>query len=272
LGRVARVVCIEPENRAFSPLEALCRSHGVPYHLMTERHALSGFLQSVTVPTLVVSAYNAFLFPESVLEKDNLAVVNFHNSLLPRHRGRNAPTWTIYEMDRLTGVTWHQIGDRIDTGTILWQETIDVPQDITAIALTLQTLEAGATAFCKLLPSLLEGVHPDCPLPAEQSESFHRSTDLPNGGVLDLGWCPAKAYAFLRAMDYGKLDTLPLPRVRLLGDEMVVKSYRFLKRDAGEERDALVLSYDGKWLVWNQLNTQLSVECEQNHQISNFRT
>ena len=64
-----------------------------------EKKALEELLLREQAKTLLVSAANPWLIPESILEKENLTAVNFHSALLPRHPGRNAEAWAIYEQD-----------------------------------------------------------------------------------------------------------------------------------------------------------------------------
>ena len=180
----------------------------------------------------MVSAFNYFIFPRRVLENRALNVVNFHNSLLPQHRGRNAPTWSIYEMDAVTGITWHQVHLAVDKGDIITQRKIEIGGDTTALALTLKTLDVAAQAFREILPSLLDGSYSRTPIQKNGAGSFHRSTDVPNGGVLDLGWSLDRAYAFLRALDYGKFAVFAAPKVRFLGKDLSIASYRIQRNSS----------------------------------------
>ena len=220
-GPVPVACVVESENHAFSPLAALCRKRNIEYSLMLDREKLSQFFLSINQPTLVVSAFNYFIFPRRVLENQSLNVVNFHNSLLPQHRGRNAPTWSIFEMDAVTGITWHQVHPAVDKGDIITQRKIEIGGDTTALALTLKTLDVAAQAFREILPSLLDGSYPRTPIQKNGAGSFHRSTDVPNGGVLDLGWSLDRAYAFLRALDYGKFAVFAAPKTCFLGKDFV---------------------------------------------------
>lgn len=225
LGHMRNVECIEPENPAFSTLRSLCTKRAVKYQCVLERDALSTFFLGCASPTLVVSAYNSFIFPKAVLASTWLNIVNFHNSLLPRHRGRNAPTWTIFEMDALAGITWHQVKPEIDKGDIICQRDLEVPADINAIHLTQQTLDLGAQIFHDILASLLDGTYSTKPVGHHEGETFHRSSDVPNDGILDLAWGLPKAHAFLRSLDYGKVKVFPPAQIRLLGKQFSVLNY-----------------------------------------------
>lgn len=221
-----QVICIEPEMKAFSPLASVCQKNKVPYFLLTEKAELNKYFAAVTEPTVVISAYNAYLFPKKILLNPNLEIVNFHNSLLPKHRGRNAPTWAIYNLDDLTGATWHRVTNMIDQGEVVIQEFIPIPRDINAIDLTLKTIELGATLFEKIIGPLAKGGYRGagtCTFAG--TERPNRNADIPNEGILELKWSAQKVSAFLRSMDYGKLKVFPPPRLLLLGCSYIVNSY-----------------------------------------------
>jgi len=260
LACLSEVVCIEPENDGFSPLAAACRKRGMEYHLMENRENLSRHLLSINRPTLVVSAFSPFIFPREVLQKNNLNIVNFHNSLLPRHRGRNAPTWAIFAMDTVTGVTWHQVHAEIDMGDIIVQKTMEIPSDITALELMLRTLDLGAQTFQEILPSLLAGSYSRTPMPKEGKGGLHRSTDMPNGGALDPGWRLEQCHAFLRALDYGRIRVFPAPKIRLLGAELSVANYHIQRNCPA---NGASITFDGQQLVLQNQSTRLMINCGQ---------
>lgn len=225
LEHTRNVVAIEPEQAGFSLVKPLCRKNGVTYVLAANRRSLRELLLSINEPTLVISAHNVYLFPSKVLQNRNLNVVNFHNSLLPRHPGRNAPTWAIFEMDRRAGVTWHQVNNGIDQGDILAQESIPIEPDTTALKLTKECADLGLKTFRKVLPGLLCRQRPGRPQLQDGKHKVHLSTEVPNDGFLDLAWSVPKISAFLRCLDYGKLQILPPPRICLLGRRYVVAGY-----------------------------------------------
>jgi len=253
--------CIESGSQGFSPLAALCRKRGVAYQLMLDQKSLSQYFLSIRQPTLVVSAYNYFIFPREVLENPALNIINFHNSLLPRHRGRNAPTWSIYEMDEITGITWHQVHPAVDTGDVIVQKSIAIDGDITALNLTLQTLEVAAAVFMEILPSLLNHSYTCTPVRNDGRTSYHRSTDVPHGGVLDPEWTVKQAYAFLRALDYGKFKVFAPPKLHHLGTDWSITGYQIRPADPGQ-RDGSAVAFQGRQLRLRDREAELLINCD----------
>ena len=261
LARSFPVACLESGDHVFSPLAARCRKHGVEYHRMTDRDILSQYFLSICRPTLVVSAYNYFIFPREVLVNPALNVINFHNSLLPRHRGRNAPTWSIYEMDVTTGITWHQVCPEVDTGDVIMQKRISMSHDITALELTLKTLEVAGPAFEKIFPLLLDDSYSRVPVEKNGKESFHLSTDVPNGGWFDPDWNIKQAHAFLRAMDYGKFEVFAAPRVHFPGADLTITGYQ-IQNDGSDRDGETSITFENHRLVLCDRETKLLIACK----------
>jgi methionyl-tRNA formyltransferase len=236
---VLPVRCIETGSTAFSSLSAVCRSLQIPYQAFTERSVLNAHLQAVQQPTLVLSIHNIVIFSRECLSNNKLNVVNFHNSLLPRHPGRNAPSWAIYEMDEVTGSTWFEVVPQIDAGGVIAQNSVPLTPTITAIEATKQCVKAGYDSFREILPSLLHGAYSTTkqtggPYP------LHLARHIPNEGILDPHWPVEKMSAFLRALDYGAHGIFDKPRIVHEGNQYVIEKYR-LEHD-GEDRRALALA------------------------------
>src|SRR5215475_14371309 len=86
-------------------------------------------LRVLTPDVIVVVAYGQIL-PRDVLEIPRLACLNLHASLLPRWRGAAPIQAAIAAGDRETGITVMYMDERLDTGDILLQRSVDIqPND-----------------------------------------------------------------------------------------------------------------------------------------------
>ena len=227
VATMRNVSAVEPEAAGFSTVKATCTKLRVEYRLMPVPNDLTGFLLGTSESTLVVSAHNMYIFPEQVLRKKNLNVVNFHNSLLPAHGGRNAPTWVIFAMESTSGVTWHQVAPRVDRGDIIVQSEIAVGEEDTGLSLTRRCVQLGLDDFSEILPKLLSRSYLRVAQPSE-GVSYHWAREIPNHGVIDLSWSARKVSAFLRSVDYGKLGVFPPTKVSLLGSTYEVAKYELM--------------------------------------------
>jgi methionyl-tRNA formyltransferase len=226
------VAALEPEAPLTDTLGAASRRHAIPCSRIVERDALVRYFEQLPRRTLVISAHNVFIFPGSLVGNERLTIINFHNSLLPRHRGRNAPSWALFEQDAWAGITWHHVSVGVDEGEILCQRRVQPAWNATALALTQTCVDLGIEALEEFLPGLLSGMEQSSPQDSRAAPSFHRARDVPNDGFLDPAWPLAQASAFLRALDFGKLPLFPKPRVRLGRDEYLVTGYHLAENPA----------------------------------------
>lgn len=176
------------------------------------------------LPKAIFSINNVYIFPESLANR--FAIINYHNALLPKHPGRNAEAWTIFSQDETAGVTWHFVDSHVDTGNIILQKEFPLSADVTSIQLLSIQTKLAYHMFEEILGILLGGGE----LPRiKQTEltdvKFHFSWEKPNCGELDLSWDISQMYAFLRAMDYGKLFMLGIPSVCLDGHRFTWNRY-----------------------------------------------
>lgn len=164
---------------------------------------------------LVLSANNTFIFPKNIVEMENLRILNYHNSLLPAHRGMHAEAWTIFAGDPLAGISWHVVDSGIDTGPLVVQKSLPVGE-LTSLKLLRCQCALAVAALSEYLPAILRG---DAPLIAQApcALAAHKRADRPNAGILELSWPAKKIWNFLRAFDYGALGTLGSPRCRIDG-------------------------------------------------------
>ena len=82
-------------------------------------------------PDLAVMAYVILLVPEAVLNAPRLGTIQYHPSLLPRHRGPSSINWPIIQGETETGLTIFWPDKGLDTGPILLQKTVPIGPDDT---------------------------------------------------------------------------------------------------------------------------------------------
>jgi methionyl-tRNA formyltransferase len=82
-------------------------------------------------PDLVLTWAFPWRLAQGALDVPSLGSVNYHPSLLPRHRGPNPLGWTLRAGDPEYGVTWHRMESGLDTGPILAQRATPVGDEDT---------------------------------------------------------------------------------------------------------------------------------------------
>jgi methionyl-tRNA formyltransferase len=99
-------------------------------------------------PELNVMAFVTDIIPQSVLDAPTHGTIQYHPSLLPRHRGASAINWAIIQGDAETGLTVFWPDEGIDTGPILLQRTVQIGPDDTV----------GSVYFNHLFPQGVEAM------------------------------------------------------------------------------------------------------------------
>ncbi len=91
---------------------------------------------------LMVMAFVTLFVPSDVLATPRLGSIQYHPSLLPRHRGPSAINWAIIQRDATTGVTIFWPDEGLDTGPVLLTREVAIEPDDTV----------GSLYFDKLFP------------------------------------------------------------------------------------------------------------------------
>jgi methionyl-tRNA formyltransferase len=202
-----------------------------------DKDTLCEIFASINVETLILSIHNSYIFPKKVLLNKNLKIINFHNSLLPNHPGRNAPTWAIYEMDSKSGITWHEVIREIDKGRIVTQKSVTINSKMTGFDLTMECVRLGFESFKEIFPLIVSQEY----TPTKQANSdlvkMHYSYETPNNGILDASWDVRQMSAFLRSIDYGVYSIFEKPRILLNDEWFKIHKYSLLSHPIDEIRE-----------------------------------
>lgn len=116
-------------------------------------------LRSVDADLFVVAAYGKIL-PENILQVPPLGCVCIHASLLPAWRGAAPIQRAIMNGDTVGGVTMMYMDAGIDTGDIILQKSIAIPDDMTAGQYHDEMEKLGAEAALEFLRMAENGSFP----------------------------------------------------------------------------------------------------------------
>ena len=214
---------------------ALARSRGAP---VLEIQRL-GQEEIATIaahrPDAVVVACFPWKLPPPLLALPPLGCLNVHPSLLPVGRGPEPVFWTLRRGERRTGATVHGMDAGFDTGPIVAQAAIDVPEGVRAPALEWRLMELGGRLVVEALPKLAAGEIVPAPqddaratmAPVPRAADWVVPTNLPAGwafnfarGVAPLGGplalhvgATGEQYAIRDAVDWAAEGELAAPAV-----------------------------------------------------------
>jgi len=151
-------------------------------------------------PDLNVMAFVTDIVPASILNYPRLGTIQYHPSLLPRHRGGSAINWAIIQGETRTGITifWPDAG--IDTGPILLQKEADISPNDTL----------GTLYYNKLFPlgieALMEAVElvPQCKapkIPQDESPATYEGLCREEQALIDWAKPVSEVYNLIRGTD-----------------------------------------------------------------------
>jgi methionyl-tRNA formyltransferase len=110
-------------------------------------------LRSLKPDLQVVVAFR--MLPEQIWSLPPLGTINLHASLLPQYRGAAPINHVIMNGEKETGVTTFFIDEKIDTGKILFQEKVEIPEYFTAGNLHDTLMVSGAKLVVKTVKAII---------------------------------------------------------------------------------------------------------------------
>jgi methionyl-tRNA formyltransferase len=111
------------------------------------------FMNQAQADVMVVAAYG-LLLPQWVLDAPRFGCLNIHASLLPRWRGAAPIHRAIEAGDTHTGVTLMQMDAGLDTGDMLFEETLPILDNDTTASLHDKLADMGARMIVQALTQL----------------------------------------------------------------------------------------------------------------------
>jgi methionyl-tRNA formyltransferase len=179
---VVAVLCApDKEGRPRDPLAEAAREKGIElrqpdsFETGEARDELAALR-----PDLMVMAYVTLFVPEPVLRTPAHGSIQFHPSLLPRHRGPSAINWAIIHGDPTTGVSVFWPDDGLDTGPLLLTREVEIAPDDTLGTLYFDKLfPMGVDAMIESVDLVRDGRAPRMPQDdaAATYESWWRKAD-----------------------------------------------------------------------------------------------
>ncbi|MDG1990107.1 MAG: methionyl-tRNA formyltransferase [Dehalococcoidia bacterium] len=113
------------DNNDNDPLSALAKENQLPNiytKLLKKENAKNEFIETMK-PDLIVFAFVNDIIPKEIIDAATIGAIQYHPSLLPKHRGRSAMNWSIVNGEDETGLSIFWVDQGIDTGPIILQES-----------------------------------------------------------------------------------------------------------------------------------------------------
>lgn len=153
-------------------------------------------------PDLIVMAFVTLFMPYKLVEKIPHGAINYHPSLLPRHRGASAMHWALLQGDKETGVSVFYIDNGIDTGDILLQKKVTIDPDDTVRTLYFEKLyPLGVQAMREAVKMIKNGTAKR--IPQDNSQATYEPPISEKHLIIDWSKPLAQTYRKIRTGDPG---------------------------------------------------------------------
>lgn len=200
---------VEHEIEPFGVSRGICNDLGIPFYRIEDRKVLTEFFENIKEKCLIISASNNYLFPSVLTDDPHYTIINFHNALLPKFPGRNAPSWAIFENEKVTGITWHYVTNKVDGGDIIIQKSCDIDSDIRAYRLADELMCLAYEGFVEKFEEIIEDRVVAKKQKITSKRKLYKSTDYPGNCQFKMEDSGEHIYRLLRAVDFGKYGIFP---------------------------------------------------------------
>jgi methionyl-tRNA formyltransferase len=182
-------------------------------------------------PDLIVVSCFTLRVPPALLALPRFGCVNVHPSLLPRWRGVDPVFWTLHSGDQETGITIHLMDEGFDTGPILLQERIPVPEGIRQPDFELELSERAGPLLVKAIDGLVSGEI--VPVAQDDREATAAPEPTPETYVVSTDHPARWAYNFVRGV--APFDYPLILHVVSTGERILIRDAVSYAPDARQE-------------------------------------
>lgn len=169
------IVVMENEITAFSCLQHLAHWH----------------------PDLLLVLGWYYKIPREVREIATLGCAGIHASLLPKYRGGAPIPWAIINGEKITGVTFFYMGNKIDDGDIIAQRSFPIEENDTCATIYEKATQASIQILRGYLPLIAAGTVPHTP--QDHSQATYFPLRKPEDGLINWSWNSKHIHDFIRA-------------------------------------------------------------------------
>lgn len=181
-----------------NPLKQLALQSGIPTfqpELMRAPEVYDDYAQ--LKPDLNIMAFVTSILPDSILNRPGLGTIQYHPSLLPRHRGGSAINWAVINGETRTGITIFWPDKGTDTGPILLQKEVEISPDDTVGALYFNKLfPLGIAAIVESIELIKSGTAPR--IPQDESQATYEGLCTEKDAVINWLQPATKVYNLIR--------------------------------------------------------------------------
>jgi methionyl-tRNA formyltransferase len=253
-GEQVGAVYVPPDKPGskIDPLKELAQKQGIPVlqpHRMRDPGVYDKFVE--LAPDLCIMAFVTDIVPVSILNRPRLGTIQYHPSLLPRHRGRSSINWAIINGDTRTGITilWPDAG--IDTGPILLQKEVEISHTDTVGSLYYDKLfPLGIGAIIESIDLINKGDAPK--IPQDESQATYEHPCREKDAVIDWSQPVERVYNLIRGTNPqpGATASLRGEKLKIFDCELIMQDDPAVPGEIrGSSDKGIAVAGRGGWLL-----------------------
>lgn len=142
----------------FCSVKDVAMAMNIPHQVINDSNDFK-FVQHVKElkPDLIISYSAPQIIKKELLETPIYGVINVHGSLLPDYRGTLPSFWYLYNDEKTGGATVHYMSAKIDDGSIIVQDAVDISDCQTMFQLMKKTKELGGELMVDAIQGITDG-------------------------------------------------------------------------------------------------------------------
>jgi methionyl-tRNA formyltransferase len=153
---IAAVVLAWEPGARIGEVQRRAERAGIPVVWVKSAAEAAAAIQTVA-PEVVAAACFPWRLGRVARQTPPLGILNVHPSSLPVGRGPEPVFWTLRRGEPVTGATVHRMDAGFDTGPIVAQAELPVPEGIRAPGLEQELMTLGGRLLVEALPGLAAG-------------------------------------------------------------------------------------------------------------------
>jgi methionyl-tRNA formyltransferase len=260
-GEQVAAVYVPPDKPGskIDPLKESAQKQGIPV-FQPQRMRDPGVYEKFVelTPDLCIMAFVTDIVPASILNCPRLGTIQYHPSLLPRHRGRSSINWAIINGDTRTGTTilWPDAG--IDTGPILLQKEVDIsPTDTVGSLYYDKLFPLGVDAIIESIDLIDKGEAPK--IPQDESQATYEHPCQEKDAVIDWTQPVEKVYNLIRGTNPqpGATTSLRGQKIKIFDCELIMQDIIGAPGEIRESSDeGIAVAGRRGWLLIKRVQPQ----------------
>ena len=195
-------------------------------------------------------AYVTQLIPQSCLDAPAMGSIQYHPSLLPKHRGPSSINWPIIQGETKTGLTIFWPDEGLDTGPILLQKEVEIGADDTVGSIYFEQLfPLGVDAMTEATEMVRDGTAPR--IEQDESEASYESWCRDQDAEIVWSMPARQIHCLIRGTDPqpGAWTTIGGNKLQLYGSRMAEGAGKAGAINNVSEAGITVATGDGSILV-----------------------